>query len=50
MTDQARSLYRMLVSRGHGELDGTAVLKLYDDDPVLTPCPQRLPRHSSGWD
>ena len=34
MSDQARTLYRLLVSRGYGELDGTAVLKLYDDDPI----------------
>jgi 3-hydroxyisobutyrate dehydrogenase-like beta-hydroxyacid dehydrogenase len=30
MTSQAANLFRTLVSKGHGELDGTAVLKLYD--------------------
>jgi 3-hydroxyisobutyrate dehydrogenase len=30
MTSQAATLFRMLVSKGHGELDGIAVLKLYD--------------------
>ncbi len=34
MTSQAASLYRLLCARGHAELDGAAVLKLYDDDPV----------------
>jgi 3-hydroxyisobutyrate dehydrogenase len=30
MTGQAANLYRTLVAKGHGELDGIAVLKLYD--------------------
>ena len=30
MSSQAASLFRILTSRGHGELDGIAVLKLYD--------------------
>jgi 3-hydroxyisobutyrate dehydrogenase len=30
MTGQAATLFRTLVSKGHGELDGIAVLKLYD--------------------
>ena len=34
MTDQARALYRLLVSRGHGEGDPIGLLKLYDQEPV----------------
>lgn len=34
MAAQAASLFRLLNARGHGELDGIAVLKLYDDGPV----------------
>jgi 3-hydroxyisobutyrate dehydrogenase len=34
MASQAANLYRILCSRGHGSLDGTAVFKLYDKDPV----------------
>ncbi len=34
MTAQASSVYRALVSRGHGELDTLAIYKLYDDPPV----------------
>jgi 3-hydroxyisobutyrate dehydrogenase len=34
MSDTARSLYRLLCSRGHGKEDGIALLKLYDDGPV----------------
>jgi 3-hydroxyisobutyrate dehydrogenase-like beta-hydroxyacid dehydrogenase len=34
MASQAAALFRLLVARGHGELDGIAVLKLYDDEPV----------------
>jgi 3-hydroxyisobutyrate dehydrogenase-like beta-hydroxyacid dehydrogenase len=30
MSAQAASLYRILVARGQGDLDGLAVLKLYD--------------------
>ena len=30
ITSQASTLFRTLVSKGHGELDGIAVLKLYD--------------------
>ena len=35
MSAQASSLYRLLNSRGHGELDGTAVLKLYDSSETV---------------
>lgn len=34
MAAQAANLFRLLVSRGHGELDGAAIFKLYDDPPV----------------
>ncbi len=34
MAAQAANLFRLLVSRGHGELDGGAIFKLYDDPPV----------------
>ncbi len=34
MSAQANTLFRLLVARGHGELDATAVLKLYLDEPV----------------
>ena len=34
MAAQAASLYRLLVSRGHGELDAAAILKLYLDEPL----------------
>ena len=34
MADQARSLFRLLCARGHADLDGAAVFKLYDDEPV----------------
>jgi hypothetical protein len=34
MASQAAALFRLLIARGHGELDGIAVLKLYDDEPV----------------
>ena len=34
MADQAASLYRILVARGHSELDGCAIMKLYLDEPV----------------
>jgi hypothetical protein len=30
MTSQAAALFRTLISKGHGGLDGIAVLKLYD--------------------
>lgn len=30
MTGQAAELFRILVSKGHGETDGTAILKLFD--------------------
>lgn len=30
MSSQAAELYRILVAKGHGEIDGTAILKLYD--------------------
>jgi 3-hydroxyisobutyrate dehydrogenase-like beta-hydroxyacid dehydrogenase len=32
MSAQAATLYRLLVARGHGHLDGTAVVKLWDQD------------------
>jgi len=32
MSAQAATLYRLLVGRGHGHLDGTAVVKLWDPD------------------
>ncbi|MEE8245950.1 MAG: NAD(P)-dependent oxidoreductase [Alphaproteobacteria bacterium] len=32
MSSQAATLYRLMVARGHGHLDGTAVLKLWDQD------------------
>jgi 3-hydroxyisobutyrate dehydrogenase len=35
MASQAAVLFRTLVSKGHGELDGIAVLKLYDRDEHL---------------
>jgi 3-hydroxyisobutyrate dehydrogenase len=34
MADQAASLFRILVARGHAELDGSAIMKLYLDEPV----------------
>ena len=34
MTAAAQQLYRMLVHRGHAELDSTAVVKLYEGDPA----------------
>jgi 3-hydroxyisobutyrate dehydrogenase-like beta-hydroxyacid dehydrogenase len=34
MAAQAASLFRLLVARGHAELDGSAILKLYLDEPV----------------
>lgn len=34
VTTQVQTLYRLLVARGHGEEDTTAVFKLYDDPPV----------------
>ncbi len=30
MTGQAAELFRILVTKGHGEIDGSAILKLYD--------------------
>jgi 3-hydroxyisobutyrate dehydrogenase len=35
MASQAATLFRTLVSKGHGELDGIAVLKLYDGNERL---------------
>jgi 3-hydroxyisobutyrate dehydrogenase len=35
MTSQAASLFRILVSKGHAEKDGIAVLKLYDQNDTL---------------
>ncbi len=34
MTDQARTLYRLLIARGHGEEDPISLLKFYDEEPV----------------
>lgn len=34
MTAQVQQLYRLLVARGHGAVDTTGVLKLYDDPAV----------------
>lgn len=34
MAAQAASLFRLLVARGHSELDGSAIMKLYLDEPV----------------
>ncbi len=34
MTDQARTLYRLLIARGHGDEDPISLLKLYDEAPV----------------
>jgi 3-hydroxyisobutyrate dehydrogenase len=34
MVSQAASLYRLMVARGHSELDACAVMRLYLDDPV----------------
>lgn len=34
MSSTAAMLYRLLVGRGHGELDGGAIAKLYLDEPV----------------
>lgn len=34
MADQARTLFRLLCSRGHKELDGAAVFKLFDEEPL----------------
>ncbi len=34
MADQARTMFRILCARGHEDLDGGAVFKLYDEGPV----------------
>jgi len=34
ITSEAGTLYRLLISRGHGLSDSTAILKLYDKTPV----------------
>ncbi len=34
MTDQARTLYRLLIARGHGADDPISLLKFYDEEPV----------------
>ena len=34
MSDQARAMFRLLVSRGHAESDPITLLKLYDEGPV----------------
>jgi hypothetical protein len=35
MSSQAASLFRILVSKGHAEKDGIAVLKLYDQNDTV---------------
>lgn len=35
MASQAASLFRLLMNRGHGDLDGIAVLKLYDREEII---------------
>lgn len=35
MSGQAGGLYRILASKGHGKLDGAAILKLYDPEETL---------------
>ncbi len=35
MSGQAGTLFRILAAKGHGELDGAAILKLYDPDARL---------------
>jgi 3-hydroxyisobutyrate dehydrogenase len=35
MTGQAAELFRVLVTKGHGETDGTAILKMYDPSERL---------------
>ena len=32
MASQAAQLYRIMTSKGHGELDATSVFKLYDGE------------------
>ncbi len=34
MASQAATLFRLLVARGYGELDGAAIYKLYDDEKM----------------
>jgi 3-hydroxyisobutyrate dehydrogenase-like beta-hydroxyacid dehydrogenase len=34
MASQAATLFRILNAKGHGQLDGIAVLKLFDKEPV----------------
>ena len=31
MSSQSTALYRVLIAKGHSELDATAILKIYDD-------------------
>jgi hypothetical protein len=35
MASQAATLYRILLSKGYGDLDAIAVLKLYDGQDTL---------------
>lgn len=35
MASQAASLFRIMMSKGHGELDAISVLKLYDGNDVV---------------
>jgi len=34
LASQAATLFRTLNAKGHGQLDGIAVLKLFDKEPV----------------
>ena len=34
MSSQSTALYRVLISKGHSELDATAILKIYDDQTL----------------
>jgi len=34
MTSQSTALYRVLIAKGHSELDATAILKIYDDQTL----------------
>ena len=34
MSSQSAELYRILIAKGHSELDATAILKTYDDQTL----------------
>ena len=34
MSSQSTALYRVLIAKGHSELDATAILKIYDDQTL----------------